>query len=430
MDRLAPLLGLVALLAAAWGLSTDKRRVRPRIVVTGLLLQFAIAGLLIRVPEVVRVYDALAGAVSKLLSFAAEGGRFIFGNLGETNPQGWGFVFAASVLPIIIFFASLMAVLYHLGVMQRVIAGLAWLLRRTLGVSGEEALAAAANIFVGQTEAPLCIRPAIPGLTRSQLMLVMTCGFATIAGSVLAAVVAMLGRGDPQAQIEFTKHLLTASAMSAPGAFVIAKIMIPDEAAAAQPPAGPLRAMHDRETVNLLDAAAAGAADGLKLALNVAAMLVAFVAIIAMLNWPLQALGGTGPGRWLTGVLGVESLSLSSILGAMFAPVAWLMGLRGPDVPAVGSVLGTGMVATEFVAYLRLGGLIESGGVSPRAAAVASYALCGFANFPSIAIQIGGLSAMAPERRAEIAALGPRAMLAGAMTCWMTGCIAAVFLPA
>lgn len=431
MGQFMGLLGVAVLLLVAFALSTDRKRIRPRIIAVGIAFQFGLAFLLLRFEPVVAVYNVIARGFTRVLEFSEEGARFIFGRLADDS-GAWGFVFAAKVLPVIVFFASLMAVLYHLGVMQRIVGGLAWLLRRSLGVTGEEALACAANVFVGQTEAPLCIRPFIARLTRSQLMLVMTGGFATIAGSVLSAFVLILGGDDPERQVAFAKHLLTASAMSAPGAFVMAKIFLPETEV---PGTSASMVETQRETANVLDAAAVGASDGLKLALNVAAMLVAFVAMLALIDWPISALGDTAIGDRLETLLGLEALSLEALLGVLFLPVAYLMGLTGGDAAGVGSLLGTGIIATEFVAYLELGDLIREhaegtgGGVSPRAAAIASFALCGFANLPSIAIQIGGLSALAPERRADIAALGPRAMLAGAMTCWMTGCIASVFLP-
>lgn len=431
MDQYTGLLGVAVLLLIAFALSSHRRAIRPRIVIVGLLLQFVLAFVLMRVGPVVEAYNWLARLLTKVLTFSEEGSRFLFGSLADESGQ-WGFVFAFKVLPVIVFFASLMAVLYHLGVMQRIVQGLAWVLKRSLGVTGEEALAAAANVFIGQTEAPLCIKPFVPRLTRSQLMLVMTGGFATIAGSVLSAYVFILG-GDVEAdRVEYAKHLLTASAMSAPGAFLMAKIFLPETE---DTPAIEELADTSSQISNLLDAAAAGAGDGLKLALNVAAMLVAFVALLALVNWPIEALGETAFGDWIESVLGLEALGLQALLGLAFRPVAYMMGLTGADAAAVGSILGTSMFATEFVAYFQLGDLIRvteagtGGGISPRAAAITTFALCGFANFPSIAIQIGGLSAIAPSRRSEIAALGPRAMLAGAMSCWMTGCIASVFIP-
>jgi len=427
MSQYTGLLGIIVLIAIAVLFSTKRRAIRPRIVLVGLGLQLALAFLLIKFGPVRDLFDFLATVITKLLGFSHKGGDFIFGNLNQADTS-WGFVFAFQVLPTIVFFASLMSVLYHLGVMQRVVAALAWVLEKTLGVTGTEALSAAANVFVGQTEAPLCIKPYLPRMTRSQIMLVMTGGFATIAGSVLAAYVGLLGGSDVASQTLFAKHLLTASVMSAPGAFVMAKILLPETE-----PHAPETSVHlaaeQRGTVNILDAAAAGATDGMRLAINVAAMLIAFVALIALIDWPLGAIGTTDVGQWFAGQLGLDSLSLSGLLGVLFTPVAWLMGLKGPDAMAVGELLGTAMVATEFLAYSDLHGMISQNAISPRAAIIVTYALCGFANFPSIAIQIGGLTAIAPERRSDFARLGVRAMFGGALTCWMTGCIASLFIP-
>lgn len=427
MGDYSGLVGVLVILSIAWMCSTARRRINLRIVLVGVALQFTLAFVLIEFGPVRAAFEYLARGITKLLGFSRSGGEFLFGNLADAS-QPWGFVFAVQVLPTIVFFASLMAILYHLGVMQRVVAALAWALRMTLGVSGAEALAAAANVFVGQTEAPLCIKPYLPKMTRSQIMLVMTGGFATIAGSVLAAFVGMLGGNDEALQIEFAKHLLTASAMSAPGAFVIAKMLLPETEEQMDELA--LRSLQDdgRTTVNVLDAAAAGATDGLRLALNVAAMLVAFVALIAMIDWPLGALHGTWLGSQLENLLGLEQLSLIGVLGVLFSPIAVFLGVDGQDVFTVGELLGTSMVATEFLAYIGLSDRIAEGTISHRSAVIVTYALCGFANFPSIAIQIGGLTAIAPERRSDFARIGPRAMLGGALTCWMTGCIASIFV--
>lgn len=427
MDLARGLLGILVFLAIAFAFSTSRRSVKPRIIIAGIGLQLVIAFLLIRFKPVVEVYNYLAGLVTKLLSFSQEGASFLFGDLVDSS-QGWGFIFVVQVLPTIVFFASVMSILYHLGIMQRVVAGLAAVLKMVIGVSGSEAVAAAANVFVGQTEAPLCIKPYLPTMTRSQIMLVMTCGFSTIAGSVLAAYVGMLGGDDEASRIEFAKHLLTASAMSAPGAFVMAKILLPETEEQRDESESTSIANQDRTTVNVLDAAAAGATDGLKLALNVAAMLVAFVALIALVDWPLSALSETQLGNTIESWLGLEELSLIGILGFLFSPVAALIGIERGDVRQVGEVLGTSMVVTEFLAYDSLRSLIQGSEISARSAAITTYALCGFANFPSIAIQIGGLTAIAPERRSEFSRIGLRAMFGGALTCWMTGCIASLFI--
>jgi CNT family concentrative nucleoside transporter len=423
------LLGIAALILLAWTLSASRRAIRWQPIVMGLALQALLAFLLLRFRPVVALFDAFAAAVTKVISFADEGTRFIFGNAADAG-GAWGFIFAVKVLPIIIFFASLMAVLYHLGVMQRVIALLASVLRRTLGITGVEAMSASANIFVGQTEAPLTVRPFIARMTRSQLMCVMTCGFATIAGSVMAAYIVLIGGDDPVARAEIAKHFMIASVMSAPAGIVMAKIMLPETEL---PPEESMRALESapRTTVNAVDAAAEGATDGLKLALNVAAMLVAFVSLIALLNWPLAAISDLNS-DWLPiaswrAELGLPVLTFQNILGYILQPLAWLMG-AGADAQKVGSLMGQAVIATEFVAYLDLAEMVKTGAISQRASTIAIYALCGFANLPSIAIQIGGLSAMAPERRGDLARLAPRAMIAGALACWMTGAVAGVFL--
>lgn len=421
------LIGMVVLLLIALALSKHRRRINWRIVVAGILMQVVIAFLCIKFGPVVWAFDQFAAGVNKVISFADDGTRFIFGNFSDPGAGPWGFVFAVKVLPVIIFFAALMAVLYHLGVMQRVIAAVAWVLRRTLGVTGVEALSASANIFVGQTEAPLCVRPFIGRMTRSQIMAVMTGGFATIAGSVLAAYVGILGGDDDAERILFAKHLMTASVMSAPAAFVMAKIMLPETETPFSEDLQELANM-PRETRNVLDAAAAGATDGLKLALNVAAMLIAFVALLAMLNWPLQAIGDLDSVKAWREANGIPALSFENILGMILSPLAWAMGVQWKDCGFFGSIMGTQVIATEFVAYARLGEAIKGGTISHRSSEIATYALCGFANLPSIAIQIGGLSAMAPERRSDFAAIGLRAMTAGALACWMTGAVAGLFI--
>jgi CNT family concentrative nucleoside transporter len=427
MERFTGLIGLVVLLAIAFALSTDRRRISPRIVIGGLLLQFTFAFLFLRFEPVAAQFTRFAEVVTTVISFANEGTRFIFGDRLTDQEGPWGFIFAVKVLPVIVFFASLMTVLYHLRVMQVVVAGVAWVLRRTMGVTGAEAISAAANIFLGQTEAPLLVKPYIPTMTRSQIMAVMVGGFATIAGSVMAAYIGILGGKGHEQQVLYATHLITASVMSAPAGFVMAKIMLPETE---NPRDESLRSLmsDERTTRNVVDAAASGAADGLRLALNVAAMLVAFVSLLALANWPLQALGNWGPIAEWRGAHGVPDLSLQTILGWVFTPLAWTMGVPRADCGFFGSLLGHQLIATEFVAYLKLGGAIQAGTVGPRAAQIATYALCGFANFPSIAIQIGGLSAMAPDRRADFATLGLRAMTAGALACWMTGTIASVFI--
>ncbi len=427
-------IGVLVLIGLAWAISEDRRRFPVRLVVMGVLVQFVCAWLLIRFPPVVFFFSMLGHWVNAVIASADAGSYFVFGELSRPDGPA-GFVFATRVLPVIVFFASFMAVLYHLGIMQRVIAALAWMLRKTLGVTGTEAMAMAANVFVGQTEAPLCIRPFIPNMTRSQLATLMVGGFATIAGSVFAAYIAMLGGDDPNdpARLEFIRHLITASVLSAPAAFVMAKIIVPERET---PHDEGLRSAElERKTRNTLDAAAAGATDGLRLALNVAAMLIAFVAILAMVNMVLGGLGQVGLPRMALDALGIEALKLEVMLGWLLAPLAWTMGVPWDECSYFGMLLGEKLVVTEFIAFMHLAEDIQLGAeglpneLSPRSAAIAAYALCGFANFPSIAIQIGGLTALAPSRRSEFASLGLRAMAGGALASWMTASIAGILLP-
>jgi CNT family concentrative nucleoside transporter len=429
MGQFQGLLGVAVLIGIAVLLSTCRRRIDWRLVAAGLLLQAVLAGALLHFGPLRDGFEHLARGVTKIISFADEGITFLFGNLGDPGKGPWGFVFAFRVLPVIIFFAALMSVLYHVGVMQRVVAGAAWVLRKTLRITGAESLCAAANIFVGQTEAPLTVKPYIAGMTRSQLMAVMTGGFATIAGSVMAAYIGLLGGESEESRVLFAKHLLIASFMSAPAGIVLAKIMLPETESPRDEGLSSLM-KEERTTRNVIDAAAAGATDGLKLAANVAAMLVAFVALLALINWPLTALSNIPRVASWRAEAGLPELSLQNILGGVLTPVGWLMGATWTEAHKLGALLGTQVIATEFVAYLDLAKHAQQQTMDPRTIQIAAYCLCGFANVASIGIQIGGLSALAPQRRSDLASLGPRAMLAGAMACWMTGAIAGVFISA
>jgi concentrative nucleoside transporter, CNT family len=426
MSNLTGLLGVTVFVAIALLFSTARSRINWRLVASGIALQFTLAFLLLRFPPVVALFEFLARAVTKIISFSDAGITFVFGELGNAGGP-WGFVFAVRVLPVIIFFASIMAILYHLRVMQAVVACVAWVLRRTLGVTGAEATSAAANIFVGQTEAPLTIRPYLPTMTRSQICAVMVGGFATIAGSVLAAFVGILGGESEEARVLFAKHLLTASVMSAPAGLVMAKLLMPETETPRDEALGSLLAQ-PVETRNVLDAAVSGASDGLRLALNVGAMLIAFAAIIAMLNWPLSALSEQQHVASWRADYGIPVLTLQTILGTLCTPAAWLMGVPWADCTKFGSLIGQQVVATEFVAYLDLGKHIKNNTLDPRSAQIATYALCGFCNFASIGIQIGGLSALAPDRRADFAAIALRAMFGGLLACWCTAAVAGIFI--
>lgn len=430
------ILGLIVILGLAYLLSSDRRHINWRTVGGGLLLQIVLAVFILKGRELGAWFAPLSWPkeffawISSffvlVLNFTTEGARFVFGNLAlspGTN-ESMGFFFAFQVLPTIIFFSSLMAVLYHLGIMQRIVQAVAWVVSRTLGTSGAESLSVSANIFVGQTEAPLVVRPFLEKMTRSELMAVMTGGMATIAGGVMAAYIQLLG--DPYAQarglaldaarLQFAEHLLGASVMAAPAALLLAKMLIPETG---QPlTTGTVRMAVERSTRNVIDAAAAGAADGLKLALNVGAMLIAFIALIALLNYFLG---------WTGSLVGIE-LSLERLFGWTLAPVAWLIGVPWSDAASFGALVGTKIVVNEFVAYLNLSALIGQNALLDKTIVMATFALCGFANFSSIAIQIGGIGPLAPSRISELAELGLRAVLAGTLANMMTATIAGVLI--
>jgi CNT family concentrative nucleoside transporter len=421
------LLGLSFFCLAAWALSSHRDKFPWRIVIAGLLMQLAFAGVFLGTGYGLSIFDGAAKLVTKLISMTQPGAEMVFGVLAKPGvlaeklggEHAFIFAFAGSGLIAIIFFSALMSVLYHLGVMQFLVWCLAKIMSTLLGVSGAESMAMAANIFVGQTEAPLVVKPYIQGMTLSEMNAMMTGGFATIAGSVLAVYVGFIGE-------EYGPHLLTASVMSAPAAFVIAKIMLPETQVPVTSGAVPLK--FDRSASNLIEAAANGTSDGLKLWLNVIAMLVAFIALVNLVDWPLGTLG-----TWFGLDAGV--LDLNWIFGKLFAPVAWIMGVEGwHDCQLFGSLLGTKIAINEFVAFDHLvkflpGGAEEGAGFEyKRSAQMAAYALCGFANFASIGIQLGGITPLAPDRKQDIARLAFRAMIGGAFASWMTASVAGMFL--
>jgi len=412
------LLGLVTLLALAWGLSEHRRRFPWRTVLWGLGLQFAFALFILRTPWGAALFAAAGAAIRKLIQFANEGCRFVFGPLADEAllPKvfpGHSVVFAVLVTGTIIIVSCLSAVLYHWGVLQRVVRAMAWVMQRAMRTSGSETLCAAANVFMGQTEAPLLVRPYIARMTRSELLCLMTGGMATIAGGV-ASVYAKMGAdaGHP----EIAGHLLTASVLNAPAALLIAKILLP-ETEPSQTARGRLQDP-PRATVNSLDALCRGAGDGMRLAINVLAMLIAFVAVVAMVNylltWPQARLGVADP------------VTLQTLLGWVNAPFAWLLGVPPQDCFTIGQILGERIVLNEFIGYLTL--TRPDTVVTPRGFTLATYALCGFANFASIAIQVGGIGSLVPERRGEMARLGLRAMIGGLLATYLTATIAGILL--
>ncbi len=407
MDRYRGLLGLIFILLVAWGFSTHKRAIKTRILFWGLGLQFAFAVLVLKT-GFGEVFQVASEFVSALLHYSEAGASFVFGPLGSaTGQQNLGVIFAFQVLPIIIFIASLFAILYYLGIMQWVVKGMAIAMQKIMGASGAESLNVAASIFMGQTEAPLTIRPFVPGLTESELFTIMVSGMAHVSGAVMAAYVAF-------AHVEI-RHLLTAVIMTAPATIMLAKILIPEIDTPVT--AGKVDVHLEKTAVNVIDAAAQGASDGLHLSLNIAAMLIAFLSLIALLNGILG---------WVHAHVGFVPGTLQQILGMIFAPLAWLMGVSWNDCASIGNLLGTRLVLNEFVAFVDLGKIRAA--LDPKSFTIATYALCGFANFSSIAIQIGGIGALAPNRKPDLARLGLKAVMAGSMANFMSACIAGILL--
>jgi CNT family concentrative nucleoside transporter len=407
MGRFTGILGLLSILAVCFLFSTKRRAIQPRVLLWGLGLQFAFAFLILKT-DFGRVFNAATVAVNAMLEYAEAGSEFVFGPLGvKTGP--FGVVFAFQILPIVIFIASFFSVLYYLGVMQVIIRGMAILMQKVMGASGAESTNVAASIFMGQTEAPLTIRPFLERMTQSELFTIMTSGMAHISGAVMAAYVKI-------AHVDI-KHLLTAVIMTAPATIMLAKMLVPE--VDRPETAGKVDIHVERPGVNLLDAAARGAGDGLHLALNIAGMLIAFLALIAMLN------GILGWAHGLPG-LGWVPPTMQSILGVVFAPIAWLMGISWKDAPAIGNLLGTRLVLNEFVSFMQLGPMKTQ--LDPRSFTIATYALCGFANFSAIAIQIGGIGGLAPSRKSDVARLGLKAVAAGTMANFMSACIAGMLL--
>jgi len=411
--RLRSALGYLAILGIAFLFSTKRSAVSRRIVGWGVALQL-VFGLFVLKTEVGKIFfDFVKDVFIALLAFTQEGAEFVVGVLAfqPGTPGHLGFIFVTQVLPTIIFFASLMTVLYHLGVMQLVVGAIAWVMRFAMRTSGAESLSAAANIFVGQTEAPLLVKPFVSKMTRSELMAIMTGGFATIAGGVMASYIAFLKDSFP----DIAGHLLTASVMNAPAGLVLAKILVPETE---QPETrGTLKVRVERPDPNVIGAAARGASEGMSLVLNVTAMLLAFVALVYLVN---GLLGGIGLGE----------NALQRILGTVFRPLAWLLGVNWTDAHPVGNLIGEKLVLTEFFAYTHLGNGLKSGELvlTDRSVRIASYALLGFANVASIGIQIGGIGGIAPERRGDLARLGVRAMIAGMLAACMSAALAGMIV--
>mgnify|MGYP001411458616 CR=1 FL=1 len=418
MEKIISFFGIFAILGLAYILSNNKNKINKKLIGGGILLQIFFAILILKVPGGKFVFNSIDVFIKKILDFSIEGSKFLFGNLANDSMYfpadgswpGFGFQFAFLVLPTVIFFSSIMSVLYHIGVMQKLIKLISRIMQKTMGTSGAETTSISANIFVGQTEAPLVIKPFISKMTNSELMAVMTGGFATVAGGVMAAYVLMLDKTIPG----IAGHLMAASIMSAPAALVIAKIIYP-ETSVPETAKGNIELSRVSNEANFLESIGNGATEGMKLALNIAAMLIAFISIIALINWLLSLIS-----------FGEIVLSIELILGYIFMPLAFLMGAPWSEAHILGSLMGQKLVLTEFIAYGNLASLGDS--ISTRTATIAAYSLCGFANFASIGIQLGGIGSIASDRKADLAKLVMRAMFGGALASWLTATIAGILL--
>lgn len=431
------LLGIGAFLAIAVAFSTNRRAINWRLVGAGMTMQIGFAILVLHVAPVRFIFDAIGRFFVQLLSFTNEGTTLLFGwltriaggNVSDLPFTDGGPIFALTILPSIVFFAAFSSLLYRLGILQRLVYAIAWVISRTMRLSGAETLNAAANIFVGQTEAPLLIKPYLARMTRSELLAVMIGGMATIAGGVMAAYIVFLGGSDPNEQARWASHLLTASVLSAPAALLTAKILLPQE----EEIDIRLHLEDERPGANLLDAIVLGTTDGVKLAINVGAMLLVFTALVAMVNWMLATWFGSWSGLngWIASVTGgaYDALSLELLLGLLGAPMAWLMGIDSADIFHAGRLLGERAVLNEFYAYVSMNRMQLDGTLTDdRTRIILAYALCGFSNLVSIGIQIGGIGALAPSQRSELARLGWRALLGSTIACALTACVAAMLV--
>ena len=429
MAILRGIIGIAVLLAIAYLLSSKRTAVKWKTVFIGLALQFMLAFGVLRIEWVKQVFNVMGSFFTAILEFTESGSLFLFGNLIDASNPAIGYVFALQILPTIVFFSALTSILYYFGIIQRVVKALAWLLTKALGISGAESLSVAGNIFLGQTEAPLLIKAYLPKMNRSEILLVMTGGMATVAGGVLASYVGFLGGSDPELRLSFARHLIAASVMAAPGAIIISKLMLPqtkvvDEA---------IEISDTSSGSNALDALANGTTEGLKLALNVGAMLLVFIAFIALLNGVLNQLGTIGGlNDFLAPLWGYEKVSLEAISGTLFAPLMYIIGVAKEDLSLMGQLLGIKLVASEFVAYTQLASLKDMNNAVhlayDKSVLMATYMLCGFANFASIGIQIGGIGTLAPSQKKTLSELGFKALIAGSLASLLSATIAGMIL--
>lgn len=413
------LLGMAVLVFIAWLFSSNRKNINWQLVAKGILIQLVLAVLILKVPFIEYFFEILSKAFVKLISFTQYGLEFLLGSFssGKIEISLQNFVFM--VLPTIIFFSALTSLFYYLGILQRVVYAFAWVMKKIMNLSGAESLAAAGNIFLGQTESPLLIKPYLSKMTKSEIMCLMTGGMATIAGGVLASYINFLGGDDPVQRLLFAKHLLTASVMSAPAAVVAAKILVPETESYNKNMEIPKEKMGS----NVLEAVANGTTEGIKLAVNVAGMLLVFIAIIYFLNYIMKDVIGnySGLNELVATHTAYDGFSLQFIIGYTCAPIAWLMGVPSEDIVYVGQLLGEKTIFNEFYAYTSLGNLKSAGAfVSEKSIIMATYMLCGFSNFASIGIQIGGIGSLAPDKKALLSQLGIRALIGGTVACLMT----------
>ena len=412
--------GMLVLLLTAWLFSTNRKRVNWSLVGKGLILQLLIAIAVLKIPFVERIFDSISKGFVVIIGFTNEGVNFLFGQFGIGEVQAPLLTFAITILPTIIFFSALVSLFYYYGILQKIIYVFAWIMKKFMPLSGAESLAAAGNVFLGQTESPLLVKPYLGKMTKSEIMCLMTGGMATIAGGVLAAYVGFLGGDDPVQQAFFAKHLLIASIISAPAAIIAAKILVPETETVNED----LKVDKTKIGTNALEAISNGTTDGLKLAINVGAMLLVFISLMALGNYGLEALGSvTGLNPWIAANTPYSALSFEFILGYIGRPFVWLIGVNWADSLYVGELLGTKTVVNEFVGYMRLGEMKADGLLSEKATIMSTYILCGFANFASIGIQIGGIGALVPNRKGLLSKLGFRALIGGTIACMLTAAI-------
>lgn len=427
LDIFRGIAGIGVFILVAWALSKNRSRVNWRLVAGGTLLQVVLAVVFFKIPQTADAIEWIAQGVVQLLAFSQEGGRFIFGSFVD-NAESTGAVFAFQVLPSIIFFSAISSILFYVGILPLVIRGFAWVMNKIMRISGAESFAVAANIFVGQTEAPLMVRPYIGKMTQSELCTLMTGGMATIAGGVLVAYISFLGGDDMGKNVLFARHLITASILSAPAAILFAKLLVPETEEYQQE----FKVSKEEVGANVFDAATKGTAQGLQLALIIGAILIVFTSFIPLINAFLSSAIGswTGLNGWIAEASHqtYSGLSLEWLFGWLFSPVAWLMGISPNELLNAGRLLGEKLVLNEFVAYVNMGDAIHAGVMADeKSIVIMTYALCGFANFASIGIQIAGISTLAPERREDLSRLALRAVLGGTLACLMTGCLAGIF---